>query len=187
MTAFEAFAALSELRPADAIVVNETASNFGDFLQNWPIVKPESYYTFASGGLGWGSPASVGIALAQKKSGSGRPVVALIGDGALQYSVQDLYTAAREKLKLIFVVPCNDEYAILKEFAVLEKTPNVPALDLPGLDIVATAKAYGCTGVPANTVDEIKKAFANALQAEGPTVIAIRVAHQLRPLVPPVD
>ena len=187
LTAFEAFAALSELRPADAIVVNETASNFGDFLQNWPIVKPESYYTFASGGLGWGSPASVGIALAQKKSGSGRPVVALIGDGALQYSVQDLYTAAQQKLKLIFVVPCNDEYAILKEFAILEKTPNVPALDLPGLDIVATAKAYGCTGVPANTVDEIKKAFANALQAEGPTVIAIRVAHQLRPLVPPVD
>ena len=187
LTAFEAFAALSELRPADAIVVNETASNFGDFLQNWPIVKPESYYTFASGGLGWGSPAAVGIALAQKKSGSGRPVVALIGDGALQYSVQDLYTAAQQKLKLIFVVPCNDEYAILKEFAILEKTPNVPALDLPGLDIVATAKAYGCTGVPANTVDEIKKAFANALQAEGPTVIAIRVAHQLRPLVPPVD
>jgi benzoylformate decarboxylase len=187
LTAFEAFAALSELRPENAIVVNETASNFGDFLQNWPIVKPDSYYTFASGGLGWGSPASVGIALAQKKSASGRPVVALIGDGALQYSVQDLYTAAQEKLKLIFVVPCNDEYAILKEFAVLEKTPNVPALDLPGLDIVATAKAYGCTGVAANTVDEIKKEFAKALQAEGPTVIAIRVAHQLRPLIAPVD
>jgi len=187
LTALEAFAALSELRPEDAIVVNETASNFGDFLQSWPIVKPESYYTFASGGLGWGSPAAVGIALAQKKSGSGRPVVALIGDGALQYSVQDLYTAAQQKLKLIFVVPCNDEYAILKEFAVLEKTPNVPALDLPGLDIVATAKAYGCTGVAANTVDEIKKAFAKALQAEGPTVIAIRVAHQLRPLIPPVE
>src|SRR3954451_2714006 len=187
LTALEAFAALSELRPADAIVANETASNFADFLQSWPIVKPDSYYTFASGGLGWGSPAAVGIALAQKKSGSGRPVVALIGDGALQYSVQDLYTAAQQKLKLIFVVPCNDEYAILKEFAVLEKTPNVPALDLPGLDIVATAKAYGCAGVAANTVDEIKKAFAEALQAEGPTVIAIRVAHQLRPLIPPVD
>jgi benzoylformate decarboxylase len=187
LTALEAFAALSELRPADAIVVNETASNFADFLQSWPIVRPDSYYTFASGALGWGSPAAVGIALAQKKSGSGRPVVALIGDGALQYSIQSLYSAAQNKLKLIYIVPCNDEYAILKEFAVLEETPNVPALDLPGLDIVGTAKAYGCTGVAANTVDEIKKAFAQALQAEGPTVIAIRVAHQLRPLVPPVE
>jgi hypothetical protein len=61
-------------------------------------------------------------------------------------------------------VPVNDEYAILKEFAVLEKTPNVPALDLPGLDIVATAKAYGGIGVAANTVDENKKAFAEAFQ-----------------------
>ena len=57
---------------------------------------------------------------------------------------------------LIFIVPCNDEYAILKNFAILEKTPNVPALDLPGLDIVGTAKAFGCTGIAANTADEIK-------------------------------
>ena len=114
-------------------------------------------------------------------------VIAAIGDGSLQYSVQSLYTAARQKLKLIYIVPCNDEYAILKEFAVLEKTPNVPALDLPGLDIVATAKAFGCVGVAANTKDEIKEAFKAALAADGPTVIAIRIAHQLRPLVPDVD
>ena len=74
-----------------------------------------------------------------------------------------------------------------KEFAVLEKTPNVPALDLPGLDIVATAKAFGCAGVAANTTEEIKAAFRTALAADGPTVIAIRIAHQLRPLVPDVD
>ena len=100
---------------------------------------------------------------------------------------QSLYTAAQQKLKLIYIVPCNDEYAILKEFAVLEKTPNVPALDLPGLDIVATAKAFGCVGVAANTTEEIKAAFRTALSADGPTVIAIRIAHQLRPLVPDVD
>ena len=183
LTALEAFAALSELRPEDAILVNETASNFADLLQFWPIVKPDSFYTFASGGLGWGSPAAVGVALAEKKMGTGRAVVCAIGDGALQYSVQDLYTAAQLKLKVIFIVPCNGEYAILKEFAVLEKTPNVPALDLPGLDIVATAKAFGCIGVAANTADEIKKEFAKALKAEGPTVIAIPIARQERALV----
>jgi benzoylformate decarboxylase len=183
LTALEAFAALSELRPDDAILVNETASNFADLLQVWPIVKPDSFYTFASGGLGWGSPAAVGVAIAEKKMGTGRVVVAAIGDGAFQYSVQDLYTAAQLKLKLIFIVPCNGEYAILKEFAVLEKTPNVPALDLPGLDIVATAKAFGCIGVTANTADEIKKEFAKALKAEGPSVIAIPIARQKRALV----
>ncbi len=187
LTALEAFAALSELRPANAILVNETASNFADLAQYWPITEPGTYYTFASGILGWGEPAAVGIAIAQKKMGTGRPVIAAIGDGSLQYSVQSLYTAARQKLKLIYIVPCNDEYAILKEFAILEKTPNVPALDLPGLNIVETARAFGCISVAANTKDEIKEAFKAALAADGPTVIAIRVAHQLRPLVADVD
>lgn len=183
LTALEAFTALGEVRPKNAILVNETASNFADLLQNWPIEEPDSYYTFASGGLGWGAPAAVGIAIAQKKTGTRRPVVAAIGDGSLQYSVQSLYTATQQKLRLIFIVPCNDEYAILKNFAVLENTPNVPALDLPGLDIVATARAFGCIGVAANTAEEIKKAFTDALHAEGPTVIAIRIARQMRPLV----
>jgi benzoylformate decarboxylase len=187
LTALEAFAALSEVRPADAILVHETGSNFGDLAQCWPINEPDSFYTFASGGLGWGEPAAVGIAIAQKKLGTGRPVIAVIGDGALQYSVQSLYTAAQQKLKLVYIVPCNDGYVILKEFAVLEKTPNVPALDVPGLDIVTTAKAYGCAAVAANTREEIHTAFKTALSAEGPTVIAIRIAKQLRPLVPDVD
>jgi benzoylformate decarboxylase len=55
-----------------------------------------------------------------------------------------LVHAAQQKLKLIFVVPCNGEYAILKEFAILEKTPNVPGLDPPGLDVVSAAKGFGC-------------------------------------------
>ena len=184
LTAMEAFAAISALRPKGAILVQETPSNAADLLQCWPTLQPDSYYTFASGGLGWNTPAAVGIAIAQKKSGSGRPVIAVIGDGALQYSVQSLYTAAQHKLKLIYIVPCNDEYAILKEFAVLEKTPNVPALDLPGLDIVTTAKAFGCHGVAASTIEEIKEAFKTALDADGPTLIAIPIARQMRPLVP---
>jgi benzoylformate decarboxylase len=187
LTSLEAFAALSELRPKDAILVNETASNFVDLIQFWPIEKADTYYTFASGGLGWGLPASVGVALAEKKSGTRRPVVAVIGDGAFQYSIQSVYTAVQQKLNVVFIVPCNGEYAILKEFAVLEKTPNVPALDLPGLDVISAAKGFGCAAVHAKTTQEIKEAFAAALKADGPTLIAIPIAHQERPLVPPVD
>jgi benzoylformate decarboxylase len=187
LTAREAFAALSELRPENAIVVNETASNAADLLQTWPTVQPESYFSFASGGLGWGAPAAVGIALAQKKTGGGRPVVAFIGDGALQYSIQCLYSAAQHKLKVIFIVPWNEEYAVLKEFAELENTPNVPGLDLPGLDIVSAAEGFGCAGVLTRTKEEIKEAFGAALSADGPTVIVIRIAHEDRPLVPPVS
>jgi benzoylformate decarboxylase len=49
---------------------------------------------------------------------------------------------------------------------------------------VTTAKAFGCLGIAANTIEEIKNAFTTALDAEGPTVIAIRIARQMRPLVP---
>ena len=117
LTASEVYAALSELRPENAIVVQESPSNFMDLSVWWPTIKPASYYTFASGGLGWNAPAAVGIALAQKKLGTGRPVVAVIGDGSLQYSVQCLASAAQHKLKVIYIIPCNKEYAILKEFA----------------------------------------------------------------------
>ena len=187
LTASEAYAALSELRPEDAIVVQESPSNLMDLSVWWPTIKPASYYTYASGGLGWNAPAAVGIALAQKNLGTGRPVVAVIGDGALQYSVQCLASAAEHQLKVIYIIPCNREYAILKEFAELEKTPNVPGLDLPPLDIVSTAKGFGCAAVEAQTREEIQAAFSKALGANGPTVIAIPVKHQIRPLVPPVS
>lgn len=185
LTASEVYAALAELRTEDAIVVQETPSNNSDLEAWWPTTKPSSYYTFASGGLGWGAPAAVGIALAQKQSGAGaRPVVAVIGDGALQYSVQCLASAAQHKLKVIYIIPCNGEYAVLKEFAELEQTPNVPALDLPELDIVSTAKGFGCAAVQARTKREIQDSFAKALKADGPTVIAVPIKHQIRPLVP---
>jgi len=186
LTASEVYAALGELRPENAIVVQESPSNVLDLAMWWPTVKPASYYTFASGGLGWNAPAAVGIALAQKKSHTGRPVVAVIGDGALQYSVQCLASAAQQGLKVIYIVPCNGEYAILKEFAVLENTPNVPGLDLPALDVVSTAKGFGCAAVAARTREEIQAAFTTALSTNGPTVIAIPIKHQIRPLVPPV-
>src|SRR5208337_4261077 len=61
LTAREAFAALSELRPDNAILVQESSSNADEVVQFWPTVQPESYFFGASGGLGWGVPAAVGI------------------------------------------------------------------------------------------------------------------------------
>jgi benzoylformate decarboxylase len=183
LTASEVYAALSELRPENAIVVQESPTNVSDLATWWPTIKPASYYTFASGGLGWAAPAAVGIALAQKGSGSGRAVIAVIGDGSLQYSVQSLASAAQHKLKVIYIIPCNGEYAALKEFAELERTPNVPALDLPELDIVSTAKGFGCAAVGVRTKQEIQEAFSKALNAYGPTLIAVPIKHQIRPII----
>jgi len=99
--------------------------------------------------------------------------------------VQSLSAAAQHKLKVIYLVPCNGEYAILKEFAVLEKTPKVPALDLPYLDILSLARGYGVTAVKAETKQEIQSAFKDALAADGPTVIAFPIKRETKPLIPP--
>ena len=109
-------------------------------------------------------------------------MVAVIGDGAFEYSIQCLYTAAQHKLPVVFVVMRNGEYGVLKDFSVLENTPNVPALDLPGLDIPTIAKGFGCQGVVAKSKTEIKKAFVAALEADSPTVITVPIKPEIHPL-----
>jgi benzoylformate decarboxylase len=75
----------------------------------------------------------------------------------------------------------NGEYSILKSFALLEKTPNVPGLDLPGLDIESLAIGYGCRAVTVDGTLQLVKEFEAALGADGPTVIVVptepQVAH----------
>ena len=175
MTADALFHALAQDRPAEAVLVQESLSNLKLLKRRWPATRPDSYYTFASGGLGYGLPAAVGIALAERHSGRDRPVVAVIGDGAFQYASQALWTAAQFQLPLVVVVPRNGEYAILKSFAELEQTRGVPGLDLPGLDIALIARGYGCTGVDVSTPEEARAAFRDALARSGPTVIVAAI------------
>lgn len=120
MTAAEAFEVVAMLRKSSDLLVQESTSNVMDLLTAWPIVEQATYFFSASGFLGWGLPAAVGIAMAQ----TNRTTIAVIGDGSTQYSIQALYTAVQHKAKVIVLVPRNEEYAILKEFEVYQKTPN---------------------------------------------------------------
>ena len=123
-------------------------------------------------------PAAVGVALADRERGVTRPVVGLIGDGSSQYSVQALWTAAQHRLPIVYVVMRNDEYSILKSFAVLEETPGVPGLDLPGLGIAAMARGWGCRAVDVATTQELEQEFKTALTADTTTVIVVRTQPQ---------
>ena len=183
LSALSVFQTLREIAPANTVLVEESPSNLADLHRAWPIDQPDSFYTFASGSLGWNLPASVGIALAEQKSKRDRLVLTVIGDGSLQYSIQALWNAAQLNLPMIFVVLRNYQYGILKSFAVLEETPNVPGLDLPGLDIVSLAKGYGCQGIYAQTLDEIKQAFQQAIKSKQPTVIEIPICDNIPPLI----
>jgi len=183
LSADQLFERLAALAPAATVLVEESRSNSSDLARRWPIRQPASFYTFASGALGWGLPAAVGHALAEQTSGRARPVVAVIGDGSLHYSIQALWTAARASLRLIVIVPDNAEYAILKAFEVFEQTSGVPGLDIPGIDVVAIARGYGVQAESAATLDAVEAAFTTALGRSGPSLIRVPIARAVPPLM----
>jgi benzoylformate decarboxylase len=169
---------LRSVKPADAPVVTESTSTMAQQLRFLPTTRPASFFATASGGIGWGVPAAVGVALGDRARGVKRSVLATIGDGSFQYSVQAIWTAAQHNLPVIYVVMRNEEYSILKSFALLEKTPGVPGLDLPGLDIASLAIGFGCRAVNVDSTEKLATEFTNALDADGPTVIVVPTKPQ---------
>lgn len=178
LTPPEVYAALSRVRPADAVIVNESTSTMAQQVEWLPTVRTGSFFATASGGIGWGTPAAVGVALGDRERGVERPVLGLIGDGSFQYSVQAVWTAAQHKLPIVYVVMRNGEYSILKSFAVLEETPGVPGLDLPGLDIATVARGFGCRAVDVRTTEDLERELTEALAADTTTVIVVSTQPQ---------
>ncbi|WP_406110129.1 benzoylformate decarboxylase [Streptomyces sp. NBC_01003] len=178
LTPPEVYATLSRVRPPDAVIVNESTSTMAQQIEWLPTTRTGSFFATASGGIGWGTPAAVGVALGDRDRGVQRPVVGLIGDGSFQYSVQAIWTAAQHNLPIVYVVMRNQEYSILKSFAVLEETPGVPGLDLPGLDIVSVARGFGCRAVDVETTQDLEREFKAALAADTTTVIVVPTQPQ---------
>ena len=182
-TAEAVFAALAGVRPPDLVLAEESPSNLAVLHKHFPVRQRSGFFTMASGGLGFGLPGSIGVALGEQATGRNRPVLCVVGDGSFHYSIQSLATAAHEKARLTIVVPCNDEYAILKAFAKEEKTPGVPGLDLPFFDVVALARGYGCKAERAGSADEAADLFKASLDTDGPTVIAVPIDKTVPPLL----
>ncbi|WP_327064779.1 benzoylformate decarboxylase [Kitasatospora sp. NBC_01250] len=178
LTPPEVYAALSRVRPPDAVIVNESTSTMAQQLEWLPTTRPGSFFATASGGIGWATPAAVGVALGDRANGVSRPVVGLIGDGSFQYSVQAVWTAAQHELPIVYVVMRNKEYSILKSFAELEETPGVPGLDLPGIDIASVARGFGCHAVDIDTTEDLEREFTRALTSRTTTVLVVATRPQ---------
>jgi benzoylformate decarboxylase len=178
LTTEAVWSTLSTVKPADSPVVTESTSTIAQQLRWLPTTRSGGFFATASGGIGWGVPAAVGVALGDWARGVKRSVVATIGDGSFQYSVQAIWTAAQHRLPVVFVVMRNGEYSILKSFAELEKTPGVPGLDLPGLDIASIATGFGCRAVNVDSTEKLAHEFTAALTADGPTVIVVPTQPQ---------
>lgn len=136
----DVFAVLNEVCPAETVVVNEPPQGIDDLMRVMPRTLPGGFYFAAACGLGFAAAGAIGIQLAEPA----RPVVAVLGDGSLQYSLQALWTAARHRLPVTFVVVNNSGYGILKDLAHAQDFGRLPGMELPGIDIPALAHGYGC-------------------------------------------
>jgi benzoylformate decarboxylase len=163
--------ALSAAMPKDAMLVEEAPSHRPAMQKFMPMRGQDSFYTMASGGLGFGLPASVGIALAHPE----RRTVCLIGDGSAMYSIQALWTAAQRQLPLTVVVINNEGYGAMRSFSQVMQVRKVPGLDLPGIDFVKIAQGLGCDAVRVSKASELAPALKRGLAHDGVSLIEVMV------------
>ena len=154
---------IAALRPKGAILVEEAPSTRGPMHDYLPIIERDTFYTCASGGLGHGLPAAVGVALARR----GTPIIALLGDGSSLYSIQGLWSAAQLQLPITFVIVNNGRYEALKSFGSHFGLHRTEGTDLPGIDFAGIAASQGVKGERVTTAESLDRvlqsSFAQAL------------------------
>jgi len=162
---------LAAAMPDDAALVEEAPSHRPAMQNFMPMRGQDSFYTMASGGLGYSLPAAVGIALGRTDIRT----VCLIGDGSAMYSIQALWTAAQRKLPLTVVVINNAGYGAMRSFSQVMQVRNVPGLDLPGIDFVRIAQGLGCDAVRVGKSSELAPALKRGLAHDGVSLIDVTV------------
>jgi benzoylformate decarboxylase len=167
---------MSDLAPRDVIVVDEGVTTAATLNAHFPFVDRHSYFGNVSGGIGWGIAASVGVQMAHPE----RRVVAVIGDGSAQYSIQALWTAANSKTPVVFVICNNDGYRIIRQrLKLFHGNEQYIGMNFsnPSINAAKIAEAYGMDSVRVSTGDAFEAAFVAALaKTDGPTLIEAMVA-----------
>ncbi len=166
--------AIARHLPADAIVVDEGITSSLALYPSLTGALPHDYIACKGGSIGFGIPVATGAAIAAK----GRRVIAYAGDGSAAYTIQALWTQAREQLDVTNIILANDKYAVLqmelmRSGGALEGAGSeLTELDRPSLDFESIAKGFG---VPARTVRDVEsfvKALRESLGKSGPMLIS---------------
>jgi benzoylformate decarboxylase len=158
--------------PPGAIVFEEAPTHRPAVHDYLPIAEPGAFYAAASGSLGWALPAAIGAALAEPK----RRVLALLGDGSSMYAIQGLWTAARLRVPVTFVVFDNGSYAAMNEFGRYLGFAGTPSFDLAGLDFVRAAEAFGVRGIRVEERARLAGVLGEALASPVPVLVDVPLA-----------
>ena len=161
--------AVNAAKTDSTVISHEWASTLVTAWDRLELTRPGSLYLSAGGGLGWGLPGAIGLQLGDPS----RRVVALLGDGAVHYSVSGLWTAAQHNIPVVFVVARNSEYRALKEFSRFMHDPDAPGMELPAMDIPGVAAAYGVQSDTVKSLSDLTHAVKDALSSDKPHLIEI--------------
>ncbi len=170
----EAFArSLAALLPEQAVVADESITFGRALFAGTHGAAPHDWLQLCGGAIGEGLPLATGAAI----GAPGRRVVSLEADGSALYTVQALWTQARERLDVTTVIFDNRRYAILlHELASVGANPGRTALDMldlgnPDLDWVRIAEGFGVAAARAETMERFNDLFAQSCARPGPFLI----------------
>src|SRR5581483_4851375 len=104
-----------------------------------------------------------------------RRIICLLGDGSSMYSVQGLWTAARHRLPITFLILNNQEYAALKAFSQMFDTGDFSGFDLPSIKVEEIARGYGCVSRRVEKAKDLAEELTKSFTSEGPVVLNVLV------------
>jgi benzoylformate decarboxylase len=167
-----------EAMPDNAILVDEGLTSSRQILALRPHRDRYGYHALASGGIGWGLPASVGVSLANPN----RPVVCYSGDGSSMYSIQSLWTAANHKLPLTFIIVNNGGYRIIKQrLLAFHGDDHYVGMDFvdPPVDFTGVAKSLGLEAMRVTDPGQLKSVLSSAISRPGTKLIEVVVNNSV--------
>ena len=160
--------------PEQAVVVDEAISSGRGFAPAMTGAAPHDWLQVMGGAIGFGLPGAVGAAI----GAPGRPVLVLEGDGSAMYTVQALWTMARESLQIGVLIFANRAYRILQgELLGVgariqgDKAAAMLSLASPAIDWVSLARGQGVPGVRVDTAEALAKALRDGWASRGPWLV----------------
>jgi benzoylformate decarboxylase len=167
-----------EAAPDNAILVDEGLTSSRSIPALWAYRDRYDYHALASGGIGWGLPAAVGVSFANPE----RPVICYSGDGSAMYSIQALWTAAHHRLPLTVVLVNNGGYRIIKQRLLdFHGSKHFIGMDFsdPSIDFTAIARGFGVEAERIVDPGELANRLAAAFSSRGPKLLEVCVEGSL--------
>ena len=165
-------AILRDVLPDDGIFVNDQSGVNYLAEWKWPVLRPRTFlYPVGSAVLGYAVPAAIGAQIANP----GRAVLAAMGDGGFMFSVNELATAVKNRLPIVFLVVNDDRYGAIKWLQERMFAGRSGETELANPDFVKLAHAFGARGMKVKGLGDLGDAIRAGFAADGPTLVELNM------------